>query len=120
MRGLSRGIWSCYHGPAATFDRLLNLLRALARNAHGLERMIQRCGTDNDEWRDIDGDGMHDEVQEVHDALWHCAHEIYGAYDYYCVLHSNDENAKGEPDVFNITFNSYLEFIRSAIAIAMR
>eukprot|EP00966_Prymnesium_polylepis_P228094 5278354-Prymnesium_polylepis.1 len=87
--------------------------REVARQSHGLEQMIIKRD-DDEAWRDDDGDGIHDEVAEVRDALWHCAHEIYGIFEYFSVLFSDGEDAVGEPSVFDMSFNAFLEFIRKA------
>ena len=34
------------------------------------------------------------------------------AFDYWSALYSETMDAEGEPDVYDITFNSYLDFCR--------
>ena len=105
--GNSKSFWETAEAMRAVFEADWEL----ARQGHSLEKMIIRAD-DDDVWRDTDGDGINDEVEEVREALWHHAFEIYGAFDYYAAQHSDQENAKGEPDVFNWTFNAFLDFIR--------
>ena len=105
--GNSKSYWETKSAMRAVYDADWEL----ARQGHGLEKMIVKCDDDK-EWRDSDGNGTHDEVDEVREALWAYAFEIYGAFDYYAVLFSEVENAAGEPDVFNMSFNAYLEFVR--------
>ena len=47
----------------------------------------------------------------MREALWSHHRLVYGAYDYYAALYSDNENTPGEPDVFNISFNSYMQFV---------
>ena len=47
---------------------------------------------------------MHDEVDEVREALWQHHHLLYGYYDWFATVYSENENAPGEPDVYNISF----------------
>ena len=42
----------------------------------------------------------------MREALWSHHRLVYGAYDYYAALYSDNENAPGEPDVFNVSFAS--------------
>jgi len=77
----------------------------LARQSHGLEKLIIK----NDDNRH--GDPTQ-EVEEVMETLWKYHHGIYGAFDYYASLHVDLKHNGFECDVFNITFNSFLAFIR--------
>ena len=54
---------------------------------------------------DHDEEGMHDEVYEVAEAVWRSAKLFYGIFDYFAALFSETETAKGEPDIYNISFN---------------
>ena len=45
---------------------------------------------------------------------------IYGAFDYYAVLYSENENSPGEPDVFNMSFNAYMAFCEHSRMISKR
>ena len=65
---------------------------------------IVKCHNDPSTWRDIDKNGVHDEVDEVREALWQHHHLLYGYYDWFATVYSENENAPGEPDVYNISF----------------
>ena len=39
-----------------------------------------------------------------------------GAFDYYATLFSDNENAAGEPDVFNISLNAYMAMVEQCRA----
>ena len=56
---------------------------------------------------------MHDEVDEVREALWQHHRVLYGAFDYYSTLYSDNENSPGEPDVFNMSFTAYMAMVAS-------
>ena len=78
--------------------------------AHGLNKSIVRY-SDRPKWRDVDGDGLHDEINEVADALWKYARLLYGAFDYYAAHFAERDKKTGEYDLFNMTFNSYLKMV---------
>lgn len=82
----------------------------VAVRSHELAWYIVKCHHDPTSWRDLDRNGVHDEVDEVKEALWQHHRMIYGAFDYYATLYSDNENAPGEPDVFNISLNGYMAF----------
>lgn len=93
---------SFFETPDA-LKRMFDLDWQVACKGHDLSMYIVKCHRDPSTWRDIDANGVHDEVDEVRDALYRHAHLIYGAYDYYASLHSDYEPIPGEPDVYNGT-----------------
>ena len=86
---------------------------AIAQRSHELAYYIVKCHHDPTTWRDIDKNGVHDEVDEVREALWQHHRVLYGAFDYYSTLYSDNENSLGEPDVFNMSFTAYMAMVAS-------
>ena len=92
----------------------------MAKRGHGLEKwIINHDDEGGGVWRDADGNGTHDEVDEVKDVLFRYHRVIYGAFDYYCALMALDGDiysGKAQPpveaDMFSMTFNAYLEWAR--------
>jgi hypothetical protein len=95
---------------AAAMRTLFDLDWQVAVRSHELAWYIVKCHHDPTSWRDLDQNGTHDEVDEVREACFQHHRLIYGAFDYYATLYSDNENAPGEPDVFNISFNGYMKF----------
>ena len=95
---------------AAAMRTLFDLDWQVAVSSHELAWYIVKCHHDPTSWRDLDQNGTHDEVDEVREACFQHHRLIYGAFDYYATLYSDNENAPGEPDVFNISFNGYMKF----------
>ena len=83
----------------------------MAVRSHELAWYIVKCQNEPQTWRDLDRHGSFGEVEEVREALWRHYHALYGAFDYYAVLYSENENAPGEPDVFNMSFNAFMQFV---------
>lgn len=90
----------------------------LALCSHGLEWHIIKCHHEASEWRDLDRNGVHDEVDEVTSMLFRYHRALYGAFDHYATLYSEvagkaeGREDTGEADVFNVSFNSYTAFLR--------
>lgn len=82
----------------------------IASRSHYLNVFIVQKCRDPKAWRDIDRDGSHDEVDEVRDALFRHVRMVYGAFDYYAAL-SSELDPSGEPDVFNISFDAFMQFV---------
>jgi CRP-like cAMP-binding protein len=96
-------------------ERLFDADWEFARRGHGLEKLIQSADEQDGGgvWKDEDGNGTHDAVDTTREALRSNAGVIYGAFDYYAALFA-PSNAWGEPDVYNMSFNAYLEFMRNS------
>ena len=97
-----------------TVDAMRNLFELdwdIAVRAHELAWHIVKCQRDPSTWRDMDKNGVHDEVDEVKEALFQHHRMIYGAFDYYSALYSEQESTQGEPDVFNMTFASFMSLV---------
>ena len=96
------------------FERMFAVDWEFARQGHGLEKFILRNDDRGDVWIDQDGNGTHDEVDEVRDTLFEHHRAIYGAFDYYACMHSAGDLTLSacEADVFNINLNAYLEWTR--------
>ena len=96
----------------------------VARRSHELAWSIVKWQHEPSTWRDLDrnsvNSGAYTEVDEVREALWQHHRMIYGAFDYYSVLYSENENAPGEPDVFNMSFNAFMTFCEHARMISKR
>jgi hypothetical protein len=97
---------------ADAMRRMFNTDWSIAAKAHELSWYIVKTQNDPSTWRDLDRSNVSadGEVEEVREALWQHHRLIYGAYDYYSALYSENENALGEPDIFNISFASYMNF----------
>ena len=75
-----------------------------ARQAHGLEKLIQQTSPDLYE----------NEVSKVKEVLVINQHLIYNCFDYYTATFSEiDTSGMNEPDVFNMSFNAYLAWAKA-------
>lgn len=97
----------------------------VARRSHELTWTIVKAGHDPANWKNLDKasalkGGEFDEVDEVQAVLWQHYRMVYGAFDYYAVLFSENENAPGEPDVFNISLNAYMAFCEQCHMISKK
>ena len=90
--------------------RMFDVDWGIASRAHELSWYILKCQADPSEWRNLNKDSAHDEVEEVKEVLWQHHRLLYGAFDYYAALYSDMENAPGEPDIFNISFPAFMNF----------
>lgn len=90
--------------------KMFNLDWSVASKAHNLSWFIVKSQRDPSEWKTIDRSAAFAEVGEVKEALWQHYKVIYGAYDYYSMLYTNDGDGPEEPDTFNITFAAYMNF----------
>lgn len=99
---------------AESMRKMFDLDVGLALRSHGLYKHILKHDDEKGGRgaRDSDGNGMADEVEEVIDAMWNNHRIIYGAFDYYACLYSEATNALGEADVYNISFNAFLQWTR--------
>lgn len=84
----------------------------VAVRSHELAWHIVKSHRDPTTWRDLDRNGVHDEVDEVRDTLWQHARTIYGAFDFYAALYSDGQAVPGEPDVFNLPMNAYMALVK--------
>lgn len=97
-----------------TVEGMSSLFRVdwdVAVRAHELGAYIVKSLREPSTWRDIDMNGCHDEVDEVHDVLFAQHRLIYGAFEYYSVAYSENELSKGEPDVWSISFTAYMHLV---------
>ena len=83
----------------------------VASKAHNLSWFIVKSQRDPSEWKSIDRNAAFGEVKEVKEALWQHYKLIYGAYDYYSMLYTDDGGGPEEPDTFNITFAAFMNFV---------
>ena len=90
--------------------RMFNVDWTVASKAHNLSWFIVKSQRDPSEWKTIDRSAAFAEVKEVKEALWTHYKLIYGAYDYYSMLYTDDGGGPEEPDLFNITFAAYMNF----------
>mmetsp|Transcript_1620 Transcript_1620/g.4844 ORF Transcript_1620/g.4844 Transcript_1620/m.4844 type:complete len:1055 (+) Transcript_1620:77-3241(+) len=88
-----------------------------SRQGHGLEDMISRV---EGSWSDSDGNGIDDSIDNAREALCKHVRLFYGAFDTYAVLFSETSTRQGEFDVFNITFNAWMEFARECQLVGER
>lgn len=71
-----------YFETPAMLRKMFDLDWEMAVKSHDLGFYIVKCHHDPTTWRDIDKNGVHDEIDEVKDALFKHVHMIYGAFDY--------------------------------------
>ena len=83
----------------------------VAVRSHDLAWYIVKVHHDPGTWKDIDRNGVHDEVDEVREQLWRHHRLLYNTFDFYSALYSENENSPGEPDVFNMSFNAYMNVV---------
>ena len=84
----------------------------LARQSHGLEKLIVKNDDRAAAALVAGGAEEYAEVDEVRETLWKFHKAIYGAFDYYAALFVESKGTSLECDVFSITFNGFLSFIR--------
>eukprot|EP00966_Prymnesium_polylepis_P097684 2262408-Prymnesium_polylepis.2 len=84
----------------------------LARQSHGLEKLIIKNGDRAAAALVAGGAEEFAEVDEVRETLWKFHKAIYGAFDYYAALIIESTGTTLECDVFSITFNGFLAFVR--------
>ena len=56
----------------------------------------------------------------MRETLWQHHRLLYGAHDYYSCLYSDNENAPGEPDVFNISFHAFMNMCEHNAMVSKR
>ena len=68
------------------------------------------------QWTDVDGNGIHDVVDDAGTTLWLCHRTVYGAYDYYSALLDNgkDEQGEVEPALFHVSHDDGDEEARAS------
>lgn len=91
----------------------------VAIRSHGLDLHIVKLQRDPTTWRDIDKNGIHDEIDEVRAVLSRHQALVYGVFDYLAALFSDHEHVPGEPDIFNITFQAFMTLVRSHAPCSM-
>ena len=57
------------------------------------------------------GNGVHDAIDDVGNALWEHSNLIYGSFDYYASIIEGGRDAHGEVDIFALTYNAYTAFV---------
>jgi len=109
-----RRLWGASRDFFETPESLRQLFMAdwqVAVRAHDLGWLIVKSHHDPTTWRDLDRNGIHDEIDEVREALWQHHRIVYGAFEYYALLYSETETAPGEADVYNVSFNGFMRFV---------
>ena len=91
--------------------RLYEFDWAIAQRAHELSWHIIKTSYAASAWKGLNRQGDHPEVNAVGEVLWRHHRLIYGAFDYYAALKSESETVKGEPDIFNVSFNGFTSFV---------
>jgi len=92
----------------------------LAVRSHELGWFIVKCHNDPSQWRDLDRNGIHDEVDEVREVLWEYQAVLNGAFDYYAALFSEAEVTAGEPDIYHISFNGFMAWVEQCKLLSRR
>ena len=117
---LSDSCWKSFGDATDMFEtpqaarRLFDADWAIASNSHELRWFIIKHHFEPAKWRSLNKNGDHEEVREVREELWRHHHILYGVFEYYCVLYSETETSKGEPDVFSMSFNAWMNFVSAA------
>ena len=84
----------------------------LAHKRHGLGHEVsKRHVAAGNASRDFDGNGTHDEVDDVGQILWRFYPEICGTFEYYCCLISDAKDAEGEVDLFSLCWDAFAAFL---------
>jgi hypothetical protein len=86
-----------------------------AHTSHGLRDTIEKLHGVPLSVHDVDGNGVHDEVDAVKAVLHHYYATLHGAFDYYtalCEPPPSKRDARSELDLFNMTHGAWLELVR--------
>ena len=118
LRGNSRN----YFETPQAIERMFEIdwdLAARARRGF-IQKLIVQLD-DQGVGHDDDGDGVEDEVNDVHDVLANHARMLYSAFEYYAVADTQASNSAGidaEHDVHDLSLSGFMAMIRDCKLIS--